>query len=614
RFDMSEFMDAGAAQRLIQGTDRAEGMLTRQVRRQPFGVLLLDEIEKADRAVFDLLLQVCGEGRLTDARGKTAYFHNTIIIMTSNLGAAQHRPRIGLTDSASDDMQSYYVDQVNATFRPEFVNRLDRIIAFHKLTQAQVAQVAEVMLRKVKGRQGLAEAGIQLRLSDAAVAHLAEGGYSEAYGARALRRHIDDTLVAPLSAVVGAHAHQLRHATIMVECDGEAWQPEGMSMSRKRVLASWSRGGLTGTALQGRATQQRQELFGMAGLATMRRDVDGWLRLGAADEVRDRLEAILAQLNYGSGKRKNRARRKSASSHDPRVSAQIAELQAEHHRLNTLWSQATELRRDLCDLEELGMAALFDEEALGPFVEEAKTHYRTFQHHLIKLLLALQPQRDAITLLVQEPEPCRSMDRWVLPLLDLLSERSWSLKAHGYGVTPREDETWPYPHWGPERSAHWLKDQLTREERPFRQVLLRIKGPWAGVMLAFEAGTHRWSGLGGDHDPCHMIVQCVALRTQLTRLEWSKHLEPPAFPPAQALSSSDPVRHTLCNARRGRAGDRLAFVGRSLDLDAPSAAAYWAHIDDIVFEHVMHLEQTHASVEPLLIGFLDRLKEQSADS
>ncbi|KYF72076.1 hypothetical protein BE11_43625, partial [Sorangium cellulosum] len=144
RFDMSEFATEGAADRLIRGTDGAGGLLTQRVREQPFCVLLLDEIEKAHRAVFDLLLQVLGEGRLSDARGRTAYFHNAIVIMTSNLGAAERRAQAGFSggpgagspeERAALD-EAHYQRVVAGAFRQEFVNRVDRVVPFRSLTRA----------------------------------------------------------------------------------------------------------------------------------------------------------------------------------------------------------------------------------------------------------------------------------------------------------------------------------------------------------------------------------------------------------------------------------------------------------------------------------------------
>ncbi|MCC6556151.1 MAG: ATP-dependent Clp protease ATP-binding subunit, partial [Polyangiaceae bacterium] len=188
RFDMSEFMTPDAADRLIRGTDREGGLLTTRVREQPFCVLLLDEIEKAHRAVFDLLLQVTGEGRLTDARGKTAYFHNAILIMTSNLGSAERRAQAGFGGGGAAPDEAHYRRIVDGAFRPELVNRIDRIIPFRALDRAEVAEVARLAIDKVARRRGLTEAGIGLDVSARALLRIAADGYSEAYGARALRR------------------------------------------------------------------------------------------------------------------------------------------------------------------------------------------------------------------------------------------------------------------------------------------------------------------------------------------------------------------------------------------------------------------------------------------
>ena len=165
RFDMSEFMDPFAAERLIRGTRGADGLLTRKVREQPFCVLLLDEIEKAHPAVLDLLLQVCGEGRLTDARGKTASFHNAILILTSNLGAAHRRAPVGIGSHPPSD-ERYYVRQVRQELRPELVNRLDRILVFGALSPTQVREVARVALQRIGERRGLVQAGIELAPAD----------------------------------------------------------------------------------------------------------------------------------------------------------------------------------------------------------------------------------------------------------------------------------------------------------------------------------------------------------------------------------------------------------------------------------------------------------------
>jgi len=146
RFDMNEYLDPASPARLIGTFARPEGLLTAAVRRQPYCVLLLDEIEKAHPAVFDLLLQVLGEGRLTDALGRTADFTSAVVIMTSNLGArAASAAAFGLRPVGASRNETY-LDAARAFFRPEFFNRIDRVVPFDPLDRAQVAAIADRLI------------------------------------------------------------------------------------------------------------------------------------------------------------------------------------------------------------------------------------------------------------------------------------------------------------------------------------------------------------------------------------------------------------------------------------------------------------------------------------
>ncbi|HKE16578.1 MAG TPA: AAA family ATPase, partial [Kofleriaceae bacterium] len=220
RFDMSEYSDPFAAERLISGSDREQGLLTGRVRAQPFSVLLLDEIEKAHPAVFDLLLQVLGEGRLTDARGRTTTFHNTIILMTSNLGASHRRRIIGLAAGAVAP-DAVYTDAVREAFRAEFLGRIDRIIPFAPLDADEVAQVARLAVGRIEERRGLQQTGAALEVSEAALAHLASAGHSEEFGVRALRRQLDDDLVAPAARLLAGIGAEAKGVLVWVGADHE---------------------------------------------------------------------------------------------------------------------------------------------------------------------------------------------------------------------------------------------------------------------------------------------------------------------------------------------------------------------------------------------------------
>ena len=203
RVDMSEYMEKHAVARLIGappgyvGYDEG-GALTEAVRRRPYQVILFDEIEKAHPDVFNVLLQVLDDGRMTDGQGRTVDFTNTIIVLTSNLGgdilAAQGEGH------DSTEVLGQVMEVVRATFRPEFLNRLDEIILFHRLNRGHMDTIVDIQL----GRLGrlLADRKIEMKLDKAARAWLADAGYDPVYGARPLRRVIQRSLQNPLAELI----------------------------------------------------------------------------------------------------------------------------------------------------------------------------------------------------------------------------------------------------------------------------------------------------------------------------------------------------------------------------------------------------------------------------
>ena len=187
RIDMSEYMEKASVSRLIGAAPgyvgyEEGGQLTEAVRRRPYSVVLFDEVEKANPEVFDLLLQVLDDGRLTDGQGRTVDFKNTILIMTSNLGS-QFLVQPDLDEEAK---QKAVMDAVHAHFKPEFINRLDELVIFHPLTRQELGSIVDLQVRQVAAR--LTERRISLQVTDAAREWLANTGYDPAYGARPLRR------------------------------------------------------------------------------------------------------------------------------------------------------------------------------------------------------------------------------------------------------------------------------------------------------------------------------------------------------------------------------------------------------------------------------------------
>jgi len=200
RIDMSEYMEKHSVSRLIGAPPgyvgyEEGGALTEAVRRRPYQVVLFDEIEKAHGDVFNVLLQVLDDGRLTDGQGRTVDFRNTLIIMTSNLGAEYlvNQPEGQDTDAVRDEVMG----AVRGHFRPEFLNRLDEIVLFHRLQRAQMADIVKIQLERL--RDLLTDRKITLKLDDGALGWLAQKGYDPAYGARPLKRVIQKDLQDPLA-------------------------------------------------------------------------------------------------------------------------------------------------------------------------------------------------------------------------------------------------------------------------------------------------------------------------------------------------------------------------------------------------------------------------------
>ena len=203
RIDMSEFMEKHSVARLIGAPPgyvgyEEGGYLTEAVRRRPYSLILLDEVEKAHPDVFNILLQVLDDGRLTDGQGRTVDFRNTVIVMTSNLGSHQIQELSGDGSAeAYTQMKAAVMGVVQAHFRPEFINRLDDIVVFHPLDKAQIKSIARIQLRGLDKR--LAERGLKLELSEQAFELLGNVGFDPVYGARPLKRAIQAQIENPLA-------------------------------------------------------------------------------------------------------------------------------------------------------------------------------------------------------------------------------------------------------------------------------------------------------------------------------------------------------------------------------------------------------------------------------
>jgi ATP-dependent Clp protease ATP-binding subunit ClpC len=206
RIDMSEYREPHTVARLIGSPPGYVGygdggQLTEPVRRRPYSVILLDEIEKAHPDVWNVLLQVLDDGRLTDGEGRTVDFTNSVVVMTSNLGAGQAKRPLGFTGGDAEPAGDRMLAAAKRAFLPEFLNRIDEIVVFEPLTEPQVQQIGELVCERVAGRLR-EERGVELMVEPGLIARLARDGFDAEFGARPLKRHVRRTLEKELTRAI----------------------------------------------------------------------------------------------------------------------------------------------------------------------------------------------------------------------------------------------------------------------------------------------------------------------------------------------------------------------------------------------------------------------------
>ncbi|MGB3296836.1 MAG: ATP-dependent chaperone ClpB [Phormidesmis sp.] len=204
RLDMSEYMEKNSVSRLVGAPPgyvgyEEGGQLSEAVRSRPYSVVLLDEVEKAHADVFNILLQVLDDGRITDSQGRTVDFRNTVIVMTSNIGS-EHILDVSGDDSQFEEMETRVLDALRSHFRPEFLNRIDDTILFHALSKKELRSIITIQLKRI--HKLLADQKITLQMSEAAIDHVADAGYDPSYGARPLKRAIQRELENPLATLI----------------------------------------------------------------------------------------------------------------------------------------------------------------------------------------------------------------------------------------------------------------------------------------------------------------------------------------------------------------------------------------------------------------------------
>ena len=543
RLDMSEYSDPWAAERLFGGAGD-EGRLTSAVRSQPFGVVLLDEIEKAHPAVFDVLLQVLGEARLTDGRGRTTYFHNAIIVLTSNLGTRGAKGRLGIAPDAPDREveERRYRSAVLAAFRPELVNRLDQIVVFHPLAPDEIARVADIAVQRLAERRGLTQSGVILDVSPAAIAALAEHGFSAELGARALRRHLDAELVAPaarLLAKAGAEGHG---GTLSVRAPDEpAPRAPGSRIGEHAshvTIALWRRAAATG----------KRMVRSALALGELRRETDRELARPAVQAVKDKLGEIEGTLATAARVTAVAAGVAQAKGGTALPGHELARLSAEHARLSGLVRAALAGQAELRTAEELCLDALARDVDAIDLIDGAIAQRRAFRRDLFWLLCGLRPVRHGITLLVHSPDARAAVAAWVRTALDAAAHHGWRAHVHVWGDAERA----PSP-WGPPRDRAWAQGGGANVPA----ALVRVAGAGSDLLFGLEHGLHRFVGLAGE--PCHAWVDLLEPKADFTDYEWTALPGPPQ--PRQARGEA--MREVTIPA------ERVAIYGDEIDVPWP---------------------------------------------
>jgi len=566
RFDMSEYMDPWAAERLIRGTGSEEGELTRRVRQQPFCVVLLDELEKASPAVFDLLLQVCGEGRLSDAKGRTTFFHNAILIMTSNLGASHRRlSSPGFGDASAprpEDDERYYIEQVERNFRPEFVNRIDRIIPFHALSGPEIAAVARVTLDRVKERAGLVDRSASLQVSELALSRLATAGYSARYGARALRRTFEDELVTVVAEAVTALGVRAQGASFSVSCVSEKGPAE--------VTPFWEaeRGDLRILAHALPAAAARQLSGGVEWIADLRRLAAYCCAAPAIEAMRERVDYIVADLARPGG--------------DGSAPVDHAGLMQEHARLSGLLAAVDEPFSALLVAEELAIVAQAEGDPSGLFREDAEAAFAAFESAFIRAVLG---PADRATLLVRGVEGAWATFHWLEPFLRGAHDRGWNVAVHRHGDPLRDEPSWPTNcAFGPPRAgvaASGMIAALGEEDdaSAWQTVVVCVRGPFAGALLRQEAGLHRYARVdqGAGEAWNHVEVTFVLPEASVSAAE----LATETFALPERLTHGDARKASA--VRIWQADRSLEIPQTGIELGPEIAANYWIHLERVLF-------------------------------
>jgi len=610
RFDLSEFSDELSVQRLIGGTFETEGVLTSRIREQPFSVVLLDEFEKGHPALFDLLLQVLGEGRLTDTYGRLADFRNSVIIMTSNLGAEGFRKGTVGFQEAQDRTRTrdHFVRAVEHFVRPELFNRIDRVVPFSPLDVEAARQVVLRQFDLVRQRDGFKYRGVSLEVDPAAIDAQVQAGFEPAFGARSLKRVIERDVLAPLARQFTAQPFSTRLAA------GVTTVERAVSVNVRAEPA-------------GRGTRRAAELSDyelVDQCQRLRLDWQALQRSPAVRRIRDlvyRIEKMERKLLRKRYKTEEELRRlgmaEGLKALLSRVDGDSGDLlQIEDEALLGLYGHPSGLVPTSMDNEETGRTGLLDRVRLSHVLATSHAafesdlldvHAREFeQPDRIRIGLFGGARRDTARLCaaycrISEQESA-TVELWQFiagtASRDQLAAADWRLETLEWEAAPVAAggdymELWRLVRKGdvgPQKAIHLQRRKARRWEAFCEEsvpegtlgIVLDFKGPRMFPRLILEAGLHVFIQPGGKQE-CRVQTGLPSIGTYLPGLDLIRRSAP------------------LEGDQRRTYNDLQAFIADArLDVQVPTERRTWGE------EVASLVRQAHLNQARKLLGGFDR--------
>lgn len=517
RFDMSEYGNVDGMARLI-GAFNTEGELTRKVREQPFCVVLLDEFEKADPRIYDIFLQVLGEGRLTDSRGKMTSFHNAILVMTSNLGSGQRelrgtgfgRPDEPDPDEIAQNLGQHYRARIEAYFRPEFINRIDQIVTFTQLTQPALRQIAARELSEILRRDGITRRNILVEIDNNVIDLVLEKGYSPIYGARPLKREIERLIVAPMARALAQRRGQDQNL-LRVSADHAQIVITAIPIEEAEHVETVT---LSSAMNDGTEARRRMDMHALVeGLAMIRRKLGDWDASDLVKEMRNEKAQLLhetQQANFWS------------SADDAR------DTLTRFYFLDRLLQRLQDLLERSEYLEDFGVM-VNRERALAYQTDLARDYedlYRQVSYLDIELMTAHLPHRNQVMMLItalglQAGTALATNDEWPRRLTEMYL--NWT-ERKGYEFNLyllQAKESMSGGQAFNRLTAGNFKDLLTRfGAQPYTsEIALYMQGSNVFGFLKGERGLHKLSGRDSTADQVAQ-VRVFAIPDNTSIKEW----------------------------------------------------------------------------------------------